>query len=169
MNFVLETPRLVLREIALTDLDFLAALMADPEVMRFYPKCLSREETEAWMRLQWERYGRDGHGVWLVLDRATGQPRGRAGLSVQIVDGTPEPEVGYMIDRAFWRRGLATEAALAIRDYAFDSLGKRRVISLVRPENVPSQGVARKLGMWVEKQTVHAGLDHLVFAVQRPG
>ncbi len=165
---ILTTSRLVLREMCTDDLDFVAAMLGDAEVMRFYPKRYSCDEAEGWLRRQMERYARYGHGLWLVLDKNTSEPVGQVGLTVQHVDGTDEPEVGYLIHRPFWRRGFATEAAIATRDYAFNALHKPRVISLVRPENVPSQGVATKMGMTVEKRTLHAGLVHLVFAVSRP-
>ncbi len=167
MDPIIETTRLSFREMSLADLDFVAAMLADPEVMRFYPKRYSRAEAEAWIHRQMDRYARHRHGLWLVLDKSTGQPIGQVGLVLQFVDGVEEPEVGYLIHRPFWRQGLATEAAAATRDYAFDILAKPRVISLIRPENVPSQGVARKIGMQPEKRTVHAGLEHLVFAVAR--
>lgn len=166
---ILTTSRLMLREMSLADLDFVAAMLADPEVMRFYPKCYSRAEAEAWVGRQIERYVRYGHGLWLVLDRSSGEAVGQVGLTVQEVDGVDEPEVGYLIHRPFWRRGFASEAALATRDYAFRTLKKRRVISLIRPENVPSRGVAAKMGMAVEKRTIRAGFEHLVFAVSAPG
>jgi RimJ/RimL family protein N-acetyltransferase len=73
-----------------------------------------------------------------------------------------------MIDRPFWRRGLATETALAVREYAFVERKLPRVISLIRPENLPSQGVARKLGMDIVGTWDHAGLAHHVFAVESP-
>lgn len=165
---ILVTSRLALREMCASDLDFVAAMLADPEVMRFYPKCYSRDEAEAWLKRQVERYARHGHGLWLVLDKSTGDPVGQVGLTLQEVDGVDEPEVGYLIHRPFWRRGFATEAAIATRDYAFNTLRKPRVISLVRPENVPSQGVAMKMRMSVEKSTLHAGLVHFVFAVSAP-
>ncbi len=167
MNLVLETPRLVLREMCLADLDFVASMLAHPEVMRFYPKCYSREEAEAWVRRQQDRYARHGHGFWLVIEKATGQAVGQAGLLMQRVDGIDEAGLGYIIHRPFWRRGFATEAAAASRDYGFDTVGRARVISLVRPENVPSQGVARKLGMEPEKRTMYEGFEHLVFHVSR--
>jgi [ribosomal protein S5]-alanine N-acetyltransferase len=164
MNHIIETPRLFLREVTVSDLDFLATMMADPKVMRFYPKRYSREEVEAWIGRQQESYSKHGHGNWLVLDKATGEPVGRAGLTMQAVDRVEQPELGYMIHRPFWRQGLATEAAIAVRDYAFWKLNKPYVISLIRPENLPSQGVARKLGMAPRDQLVtHAGLPHQVF------
>lgn len=168
MSTILETPRLTLREMSLNDLDFVACMLADPDVTRYYPKRYSRDEAEAWVRRQLDRYDRHGHGLWLAQDKVTGQPVGQVGLILQRIEGMDVPEVGYLIHRPFWRRGYATEAALATRDHAFDVLNKPRVISLIRPENVPSQGVARKLGMEPQAQTVtHGGFEHLVFSMER--
>jgi ribosomal-protein-alanine N-acetyltransferase len=163
---VLETSRLALRELSLDDLDFVAGMLAHPEVMRFYPQVYSREESRLWIERQLHRYAGNGHGLWLVQDRATGEPLGQVGLLLQLVDGVEEPEIGYLIHRPFWRRGLATEAALAVRSWAFDTMGLERVISLIRPENTPSQGVARKLGMRPEKRSQFHWLEHVVFAVR---
>ena len=164
---MLETHRLSFREMNLDDREFVGSMLSDPEVMRFYSEEIVRAGPEPWIERQLGRYRRDGHGLWLVLDRISGDPVGQVGLSMQDVNGTLEPEVGYLIHRPFWRRGLATEAALAVRDHAFTRLDKPRVVSLIRPGNTPSQGVARKLGMTVEGRAPHRGLEHLVFAVSR--
>ena len=150
---------------SLADLDFIAALLSDPEVMRFYPRVYSREEARGWIERQRQRYAAHGHGLWLILDRRTGEPVGQVGLLRQRVDGKEEPEVGYLLHRPFWGRGYATEAARATRDHAFHVLGHPYVISLIRPENLPSQRVARRLGMAPARTTTFAGLEHLVFAV----
>jgi RimJ/RimL family protein N-acetyltransferase len=165
MKTILETPRLRLREMSLGDLDFVAGMLSHPEVMRFYPKLYSREEAIAWIERQLGRYARNGHGLWLAEDRATGEPVGQVGLMIQEVDGAEEPEIGYLIHRPFWRQGLATEAASATRDWAFGSLGLPYVISLIRPENLPSQGVARKLGMEPGRHTQFHGFEHIVFCL----
>jgi ribosomal-protein-alanine N-acetyltransferase len=99
MAILLETPHLVLREMTLADLDFVATMLADLEVIRFYPKCYSREEAEGWVRRQLGRYAQDGYGLWLAQDRATDEPVGQLGLIRQIVEGVKEPEVGYLIHR----------------------------------------------------------------------
>jgi [ribosomal protein S5]-alanine N-acetyltransferase len=168
MSFFLETPRLLLREVSPADLDFVAAMLADPEVMRFYPKCYSREESATWIERQMRRYARHSHGLWLVLEKSTGQPVGQVGLLIQQVDGVEEKEVAYLIHRPFWRQGFATEAALASRDYAFAVLDRQRVLALIHPENVPSQRVALKLGLEPGSHTVqHGGFEHIVFSISR--
>jgi [ribosomal protein S5]-alanine N-acetyltransferase len=165
---ILETPRLLLREMSPDDLGFVAAMLAHPEVMRYYPKCYSREEAEVWIQRQMRRYARHGHGLWLAIEKATGEPVGQVGLLIQQVHGVEEKEVAYLIHRPHWRRGFATEAGAACRDYAFDTLGRQLVIALIRPENVPSIGVARKLGLTEEPgRVLHSGFAHIVFSIAR--
>jgi [ribosomal protein S5]-alanine N-acetyltransferase len=165
---ILETPRLILREMSFADLDFVALMLADPEVMRFYPRCYSRDESQAWIERQIRRYARHGHGLWLAVEKTTYQPVGQVGLLIQRVDNVEEKEVAYLVHRPYWRRGFATEAALACRDLAFSSFEREVVIALIRPENVPSQGVAMKLGMKPRPTTVeHSGFEHHVFAITR--
>ena len=77
---ILETARLRLRELTPTDLDFIAAMMADVEVTRFYGRRFSRADATVWLNQQLERYRVDGHGLWLVLDREAGTPLGQVGL-----------------------------------------------------------------------------------------
>jgi RimJ/RimL family protein N-acetyltransferase len=168
MGTVLETARLALRELTPADLDFVAEIFADPEVMRFHPKRFDRQESEAWLQRQLRRYQDHGHGIWLTTARGGSTPLGLVGLMLQEVEGTWEPEIGYFIHRPYWRRGYATEAALGVRAHAFGPLGKRRVISLILPPNTPSQGVARKLGMRPERQVQFRGFTHLLFAVDAP-
>ena len=167
MRVILETDRLMLRELVLDELDFVAEMLAHPEVMFFWPKPYTRDEAEAWIRRNQENYARHGYGYWLALDKASGQPIGQAGLLAQEVGGVAETGIGYIIHRPFWRRGYATEAARACRDYAFETLGKERLVVLVRPENVVSQSVARKIGVKPEREAVFAGLVHTVFVCSR--
>jgi [ribosomal protein S5]-alanine N-acetyltransferase len=164
---ILVTERLSLREIKWDDLDFLAAMLGDPLVMRHYPKPHTREEAAAWLDRNLVRYANDGHGFWLVSDRANGQPLGQVGLVKQIVEGVEEWEIGYLIHAPFWRRGYASEAAAAVRDYAFGVLDKRRIISLVRPVNIPSQRVALRIGSKPERLVMYHDLEHILFSQER--
>jgi RimJ/RimL family protein N-acetyltransferase len=167
MPVVLETARLILREIEPADLDFLAAMLSDPEVMRYYPKPLDHDESSAWLERQRQRYARDGHGLWLAVDRLSGEPLGQVGVLEQDLGDVVETEIGYLIARAHWRKGLASEAARACRDWAFSALGRPHVVSLIRPENLPSQAVARSNGMALERTIAWRGFTHHVFGIVR--
>lgn len=160
-----ETERLLLRRLSLADLDFVAEMLADPEVMEFWPRPYTREEAAGWIRRQQGRYEEDGHGYWLAVRRGEDMPVGQIGVLRVEVDGAPESALGYMIHRPYWRRGYATEGAAACRDWALEALRRPRVVTLVRPGNLASLGVARKLGMEEVGRTMHAGLEHLVLAV----
>ena len=84
-----------------------------------------------------------------------------------LVEGEQMPETGYLIHRPFWRRGYASEAAIAVRDYAFAVLNNPFVVAQIREINVPSQGVARKLGMRRVKLNLHANLEHMLWRIDR--
>jgi ribosomal-protein-alanine N-acetyltransferase len=166
MTTFLTTGRLKFRVMTESDLDFIAEMVCDPEVMRFYPKVLDRQGAEAWLGRVLDRQAQDGYSLWHVADRHTGEPVGQVGLLKQEVDGVSEVEIGYMLRRRCWDQGYAHEAACAARDYAFNVLGLRRVISLVRPVNIPSQRVALSYGAKPEKLIVWRDFEHLVFALR---
>lgn len=166
-NVMLMSDRLEMRELTSDDLPFVAEMVGDAETMRYYPHPFMPTEARYWLARQLDRYARDGHGLWLVVDRQTGKRVGQVGLAIQDVDGGKEPEIGWLIHRRYWRNGFATEAGRAVRDHAFKTMGLHRVISLIRPVNEPSQGVARKVGMVVERETDFHGYRHLVYAVTR--
>jgi [ribosomal protein S5]-alanine N-acetyltransferase len=161
---ILETPRLVLRHLVPTDLDALFALYRDPEMRRYYPDgTRTRAETEE--ELHWHREGRPefpGLGLWATVERCSGAFLGRCGLLPQQVDGRPEVELAYMIDKTRWREGFATEAARAITDHARTALHLSRLICFVTPGNDASAGVAKKVGMVFEREyRDELGLCHI--------
>ena len=167
MSVILETPRLTLRELTQDDLDFVAEMLAHPEVMHFWPRPYTRNEAADWIQRHRERYTRDGFGYWLALDKAGGRPIGQVGLLRQELDGVIETGIGYIVHRPFWGNGYATEAALACRNHAFAKLGKLRVTATVRPENLPSRRVAERIGLKFERMTTWAGLPHMLYSVTR--
>ena len=165
--FVLDTERLRLRELTLEDVDDLQQVLGDQLAMRFYPHPFSREEVIAW--IQWSRrsYAENGHGLWGMVLKETGELVGDCGLVVQDVDGDRLVEVGYHVKPAHQRQGLASEAAEACRDHAFREVGVDRLIALIHPGNTPSRGVAERIGMGVWKSTERRDLPHLVYAITR--
>ena len=169
---VLETGRLLLREMTGGDFPALCRMLRDPEVMYAYEHAFSEEEARDWLRRQRDRYARGGIGLWAVVEKCSGEMVGQCGLTWQD-RGYPAPvlEVGYLLERAAWHRGYATEAARACRDYAFDRLGAGEVFSIIRDSNLPSQRVARRNGMEVRgmfvKHYYGVEMPHLIFSVRR--
>ena len=158
------SPRLTFREMTLDDLDDMARLLGDPEVMTYYPRPKTRDEATRW--IEWNRglYRLHGYGLWL-LTTPDGSFVGDCGLTPQVVDGVTELEVGYHVVPALQGQGYATEAAAASRDFAREVLGATRLIAIIHPDNRPSQRVAEKIGLRAEKRsTVHGGRDAIIYA-----
>ncbi len=164
---ILETSRFTLREFRPEDADSLALTLSDAETMRFYPAPLDRAGVEDWISRNLRRYREHGHGLWAMILKSNDELIGDCGLVVQEVDGQNEIEIGYHVRRDLWGQGLATEAASACRDFGFARMPVERIISLIRPENLPSRRVAEKNGMSVWKEVVRKDLPHLVYAVRR--
>ena len=166
---ILETERLVLRVFEPSDLDAFAAIEADPEVMRYYssgPR--SREATERAMVRFREMQDTYGHSLWAVDQRAGSSCIGYCGVVPQSIGGRQEIEIGFKFACAYWGRGLATEAASAVRDWGFANLRVRRLISIVDPLNVASIRVAEKIGMRYVQNAEYDGKDCRIYAVSRP-
>jgi ribosomal-protein-alanine N-acetyltransferase len=164
---ILETPRLLLRPFAESDFDDLAALMANADFMRFSLGVFSREQTAGFLE---KVRGRDRQRLpsqFALILRSNQKLIGYCGFFLQTVDGVEELEIAYRLDPAHWGQGLATEAARAVRDHAFDNLQLAHVISLIHPENTASRRVAEKNGMTPEKETVFRRFPANVFGISQ--
>jgi RimJ/RimL family protein N-acetyltransferase len=162
---VLTTSRLTLREMTDADLDDLAALLGDEEVMRYYPRPKTRSEAGDWITRNQRRYHELGFGLWIMNLRSSGEFVGDCGLTIQHVDGEDEVEVGYHVRSGMQGRGYATEAAAASRDFARDVHGCHRLIAIINPRNVPSQRVAVHIGLRLEKRaTAPDGTPAVIYA-----
>jgi [ribosomal protein S5]-alanine N-acetyltransferase len=165
----LTTDRLELRPMRDADVAALAQVLGDPWSMRFYPAPFDLDATTAWVRRNQERYEQDGFGLLAVVDRATDEVIGDCGPTLQEVDGEHHVELGWHIRRDRQRQGFATEAGRACRDQAFEVLHPERLISPIRPENVPSWSVARALGFTPWRPTVRVGMAHVVWSFSPNG
>jgi RimJ/RimL family protein N-acetyltransferase len=163
----LRTRRLLLRAFRESDLDPLAAMCADPEVMRYLGdgRTLDRADTWRQMAMFMGHWALRGFGMWAVEEQGTGAWVGRVGLFYP--EGWPDREVGWALAREHWGRGLATEAARAVLDHVFGTLGWDRVISLIYRENARSVRVAERLGERYEGQVVVRGHPADVYVVTR--
>lgn len=161
---ILETPRLQLRHLVPQDLDALFRLYKDPEIRRYFPDgTRTLEETRE--ELAWFEHGHPAHpelGLWATVERESGELIGRCGLLPWTIADEPEVELAYLIDKAHWRKGLATEASRGIVEYARTRLRLKRLICLIMPDNTASAGVARNVGMQFEREyTDEFGLCHI--------
>ena len=145
---VLDTPRLRLRGLVQEDLDAYSAMLSDDEVARFITplgKALSRSEAWRSMALAVGHWTLRGYGSFAVEERDTGCFVGSVGPWEP--EGWPSLECGWTIARPYWGRGYASEAAIAAVRWIFDRFPDlSRIISLIDPANVASQGVARNIG-----------------------
>ena len=144
---IIETPRLLLREMTAADRPDLCMILQDKEVMYAYNGPFSDEEVDEWLERQLARYRQYGYGLWAVVLKATGEMIGQCGLTLQQWNGREMLEVGYLFQRSHWHQGYATEAARACMEYAFNILGASEVCSIIRDNNIPSQRVALRNGM----------------------
>jgi RimJ/RimL family protein N-acetyltransferase len=176
----LETDRLLLRAPVPDDVEALAPMYGDPEVMRYVGdgRALTPAETERSVRRMIERWEADGFGLFTTVRKSDGAVIGRVGLLVwntatwepttraEDGNGPTEVEVGYTLGRAYWGQGYATEAAAAVRDYALRELGAGRLIALIVHGNTASENVARKLGLEYECDIKLGRRDAQLFALE---
>lgn len=147
VQMILETERLYLRELTQEDYPSLCRILQDEETMYAYEGAFCDTEVQEWLDRQISRYRRWGFGLWAVILKETDQMIGQCGLTMQPWKGEEVLEVGYLLERNFWHRGYATEAARACRDYAFEVLQAKEVCSIIRDTNLASQKVAIRNGM----------------------
>lgn len=144
---IIETNRLILREYTLDDFDNLYEIVSYPETMRHYPKPFDEERTRGWIEWNLENYKNYGFGLWAVTLKKTGEFIGDCGISIQNIDGELLPEIGYHIHKKYWRRGFGSEAARAVRDWAFENTDYNCIYSYMKYTNVGSYSTAIANGM----------------------
>ena len=152
MKMILETERLFLREMTMDDFDALYAVLSDAEIMQHYPYSFDEERVRSWIARNMDRYKNDGFGLWAVCLKDTGEMIGDCGLTLQNIEGTMLPEIGYHIRRDQQRKGYAKEAAMAVRDWAFQNTEHSALYSYCKITNVGSFKTAESIGMHFEKE-----------------
>lgn len=168
---ILETERLYLREMTQADLPALCLILQDETTMYAYEGAFSDAEAQEWLDRQLSRYQAWGFGLWAVILKETDEMIGQCGLTMQPWKDAQVLEIGYLLNRVYWRQGYATEAAEACKKYAFEMLDADEVCSIIRDTNLPSQQVALRLGMtktdaWVKH---YRGVDmpHYRYLIRR--
>jgi len=162
----LETERLFLHPMVATDLDALHLIFTDPKVMAsFGDELFSREQMERWLQRNLTHQDEFGYGLFSVVLKGNGKLIGDCGLEQMEDQGAAE--LGYDFRSDFWNQGYATEAAVAVRDYAFDILQLPQLISLIRVGNLASNRVAEKVGMKLVEEFTHYDIQYWKYSIQR--
>lgn len=165
----IETQRLVLRSMRPSDIGGLMLIFADPKVMAsFGVDPFTPEQMERWLQRNLHHQAEFGYGLFSVIHKDTNLLIGDCGLEQMEADGVMAAELGYDLRSDYWKQGLATEAAVAVRDYAFNVLQLSQLISLIRIGNMASRRVAEKVGMTLAAEVTRYGHRYWEYGMQRP-
>jgi RimJ/RimL family protein N-acetyltransferase len=157
MTAELSTARLLMRRWRDEDRAPFAAMNADPTVMRYYPRTMTREESDAFVDRIEARFDEHGYGLWAVeLD---GEFTGYVGLAWHVFEegGREELEVGWRLAERFWGRGIATEAGRTALGIGLQH--EPTVVSVTAEVNEPSQRVMQRIGMRLHSRFEHVRVD----------
>ena len=165
---VVETKRLLLREMTYDDFHALYQVLADENIMRHYPYTFDETRVRNWIERNIERYRILGFGLWAVCLKETGEVIGDCGLTMQLINGQIKPEIGYHIRADKQRNGFAKEAAIAVRDWTFNNTPFNIVYSYMKYTNEPSAKTAISYGCkQVDEFFDDANKITRVFAISR--
>ena len=166
---VLETERLLLREMNMGDYDALYKILADSDIMRHYPYTFDERRVRGWIERNMERYLRDGFGLWAVCLKDNGEMIGDCGLTLQNIEGEMLPEIGYHIRRDCQRKGYAKEVAKAVMDWAFRNTDYPALYSYCKYTNEASIRTAEAIGMQFDREYPDEvnGITHVSVILRR--
>ena len=161
------TARLILRGFSEEDVEPLHRILGEEGVLRFFPNTdpPSQDRVQRLILGQLKHWEERGYGWWAIEPRSQSELIGWSGL--QFLPETEEIEVAYLLDKAFWGQGFATEAARASIQYGFEDLSLESIVGIVHPENIASQRVIEKLGMTFTTRTQYFGMDCYRYAIER--
>lgn len=158
----LDTPRLYLRPWVPEDYAPFRALNADPDVMRFFPACLSTAESDAMADEIIRRFERQkAFGLWVAEEKSSGEFTGFVGLNIPSApfDFSPCTEIGWRLAKRFHGKGYATEAANVVLHHAFMTLNMPEIVAFTAKVNLPSERVMVKAGMQYQREFLHPSLE----------
>jgi ribosomal-protein-alanine N-acetyltransferase len=163
---ILQINAFTMRPLQPSDLDTLAAIWADPEVTRFLPSRgvpIPRERVEKSLESFIGHWIQRNYGIWAIVENASSEMVGYCGL--RYLDELNEVEILYGLSKAYWGRGITTQAAKASISYGFNVVNLNRIIAMALPDNLASIKVIEKAGLQYEKQIHMFNLDGLYYSI----
>lgn len=162
------TERLILREMNYDDFDALYKVLADSDIMKHYPYTFDEARVRNWIKRNIERYEIFGFGLWAVCLNSTGEMIGDCGLTMQNINGSIKPEIGYHIRKDMQKKGFAKEAASAVKDWTFENTTFKKVYSYMKKSNIPSSATAQSIGMhFLEEYTDEENEISVVYEISK--
>jgi len=163
----IETSRLRLRQFTLNDLDELYRIYRDPDLSQYIAneKPLSLEQTKAALTCIIENWQKHNFGVWAVIYKKYQKLIGHCGL--KFLENTSEIQVGYLLLKAYWGRGLGTEAASSVLNYGFEVVNLPKIVAVTKPDNIASRRVMEKIGMEYEKDAYYYYNDVVYYSISQ--
>jgi ribosomal-protein-alanine N-acetyltransferase len=163
----IETPHLQLRQFTPNDAKELYRIYSHPDSFKYMSneKPLPWEQTRALIYSFTEHWRKHNFGVWAVVYKNNQKLIGHCGL--KFLANTTEIQIGYLLFKSYWGRGLGTEAASAALKYGFEVAQLKRVVAIAKPENIASRRVMEKIGMKYEKDAYYYDNDVVYYSLSR--
>jgi RimJ/RimL family protein N-acetyltransferase len=167
---ITETSRLHIRQFSPIDVDELALILSDPEVMRHSIRgVFTKSQTAEFIDWCLEQHKQRGFAPCALIEKKAGVLIGFCGLSPEIINRNEEIHIGYRLATSFWGRGLATEAVQAVLCYGFDNLGLPTIAAIVEPEHHASIRVLEKTGFRSFECTIFKNREVRIYRQEKPG
>lgn len=164
----IKTTRLILRPFRLQDADPLHQILSIPGVLEYFPdpEPPDLERVKKLVLRQIDHWSEYGYGWWAVEPNGKDELIGWSGL--QYLPETDEIEIGYLLSKPYWGKGLATESAFAGLDYGFNTLNISEIVGIVHPENIASRRVLEKLGLKYQEEAIYFGMTCFRYLIRNP-
>lgn len=168
---MIESNRLILRKITNDDYKEIAKILQDIEVMYAWEKSFSDEEVQNWINQNLKRYDNEGYSYFLALNKEDNKVVGVMGPLIEKIEGQEYIGIAYILNKDSWGYGYASEGVEACIDFAFDKLNAEKVIAQIRPSNISSLNIAKRMNMKIEGSFVKIyddkEMEHMIYSIDK--
>ena len=164
---MLETKRLILREMKKEDTEAFLDIFSDPIAMQYFGVIFDLAQMKTWVQSNLEHQAKYGFSLLTVVLKQNDEIIGDCGLETTEIESELVVGIGFDFRRKYWNKGYATEAAMAVRDYGFKKYNFDKISAWINPENVASQRVAEKIGMIKVKSVLRGGKPYALYSIEK--
>lgn len=164
---MIETERLILRDMIEDDAEELLCIFSDPIAMKYFGVIFDRARMDKWVRSNLDHQDKHGFSLYSVVLKDNSEVIGDCGLETDEIDGKFIVGIGFDFRRAYWGNGYATEAAIAVLKFGFAQFEFDSIYGWIDPKNVPSRRVAERIGMTMEKSVIRGGKEYALYRIDK--